>query len=93
MLNLYEEIDDVDFSKSINYYISVICNAGNNKNNYMEKNNFFYIKLKDNYKNISIHYDVIKRVVSSSSVFKFKIINPYKSNKLTVKHLKYLSEK
>ena len=83
MINLSKIIDN-NIPKMIDSYISVICNAGDNENNFVEESNLFYIKLKDNHKNMNIHFDLIKRVVSSNSSFKFKRINPYKTNKIII---------
>ena len=64
MIDLSEITDD-NIPKIIDSYISVICNAGDNENNLVEESNSFYIKLKDNHENINMHFDLIKRVLTS----------------------------
>ena len=73
-------------------YKSLKTNAGDNTRNDIKQNDFFYVKLNDDYKIIKIELilSLINNVSNTTSV-DCKIYNTYKSNFLNVKYYKKIN--
>ena len=73
-------------------YKSLKTNAGDNSRNDIKQNDFFYVKLNENYKIIKIELilSLINNVSNTTSV-NCRLYNAYKSNFLNVKYYKKIN--
>ena len=84
VFKLYDNNDNMFY-----HYKSLKTNAGDNTRNDLKQNDFFYVKLNENYDIIKIELllSLINNVNSSTSV-DCRLYNTYKSNFLNVKYYK-----
>ena len=84
---LYDDNDNMFYD-----YKSLKTNAGDNVRNDIKQNDFFYVKLNDDYKIIKIELilSLINNVSNTTSV-DCKLYNTYKSNFLNVKYYKKIN--
>ena len=87
IFKLYDDNDNMFYD-----YKSLKTNAGDNTRNDIKQNDFFYVKLNDDYKIIKIELilSLINNVSNTTSV-DCKIYNTYKSNFLNVKYYKKIN--
>ena len=73
-------------------YNSLITNSGDNTRNDIKQNDFFYVKLNDDYKIIKIELILsLINDISNTTIVDCKIYNTYKSNFLNVKYYKKIN--
>ena len=84
ILKLYDNNDNMFYD-----YNSLLTNSGDNARNDIKQNDFFYVKLNDDYKIIKIELilSLINNVSNTTSV-DCKLYNTYKSNFLNIKYYK-----
>ena len=87
VFKLYDDNDNMFYD-----YKSLKTNAGDNTRNDIKQNDFFYLKLNNDYKIIKIEL-ILSLIdgVSNTSVVDCKIYNSYKSNFLSVKYYKKIN--
>ena len=87
IFKLYDDNDNMFFN-----YKSLKTNAGDNTRNDIKQNDFFYVKLNDDYKIIKIELilSLINNVSNTTSV-DCKLYNTYKSNFLNIKYYKKIN--
>ena len=87
VFKLYDDNDNMFYD-----YKSLKTNAGDNTRNDLKQNDFFYVKLNDNYNIIKIELllSLINNVNSNTSV-DCRLYNTYKSNFLNVKYYKKIN--
>ena len=87
IFKLYDDNDNMFYD-----YKSLKTNAGDNSRNDIKQNDFFYVKLNENYKIIKIELilSLINNVSNTTSV-NCRIYNAYKSNFLNVKYYKKIN--
>ena len=88
--HIFKLYDDTD--KMFYDYRCLITNSGDNTRNDIKQNDFFYVKLNDNYKIIKIELilSLIDDVSNTTSV-DCKLYNTYKSNFLNIKYYKKIN--
>ena len=87
IFKLYDDNDNIFYD-----YKSLKTNAGDNSRNDIKQNDFFYVKLNENYKIIKIELilSLINNVSNTTSV-DCRLYNAYKSNFLNVKYYKKIN--
>ena len=87
IFKLYDDNDNM-----FHDYKSLKTNSGDNTRNDIKQNDFFYVKLNDDYKIIKIELilSLINNVSNTTSV-DCKIYNTYKSNFLNIKYYKKIN--
>ena len=87
IFKLYDDNDNMFYD-----YKSLKTNAGDNVRNDIKQNDFFYVKLNDDYKIIKIELilSLINNVSNTTSV-DCKLYNTYKSNFLNIKYYKKIN--
>ena len=87
IFKLYDDNDNMFYD-----YKSLITNSGDNLRNDIKQNDFFYVKLNDDYKIIKIELilSLINNVSNTTSV-DCKLYNTYKSNFLNIKYYKKIN--
>ena len=87
IFKLYDDNDNMFYD-----YKSLKTNAGDNSRNDIKQNDFFYVKLNENYKIIKIELilSLINNVSNTTSV-DCRLYNAYKSNFLNVKYYKKIN--
>ena len=87
IFKLYDDNDNMFYD-----YKSLKTNAGDNTRNDIKQNDFFYVKLNDDYKIIKIELilSLINNVSNTTSV-DCKLYNTYKSNFLNIKYYKKIN--
>ena len=87
IFKLYDDNDNMFYE-----YKSLKTNAGDNLRNDIKQNDFFYVKLNDDYKIIKIELilSLIDSVSNTTSV-DCKLYNTYKSNFLNIKYYKKIN--
>ena len=87
IFKLYDNNDNIFYD-----YKSLKTNAGDNSRNDIKQNDFFYVKLDENYKIIKIELilSLINNVSNTTSV-DCRLYNDYKSNFLNVKYYKKIN--
>ena len=87
IFKLYDDNDNMCYD-----YKSLKTNAGDNTRNDIKQNDFFYVKLNDDYKIIKIELilSLINNVGNTTSV-DCKLYNTYKSNFLNIKYYKKIN--
>ena len=87
IFKLYDDNDNIFYD-----YKSLKTNAGDNSRNDIKQNDFFYVKLNENYKIIKIELilSLINNVSNTTSV-DCRLYNDYKSNFLNVKYYKKIN--
>ena len=87
IFKLYDDNDNMFYD-----YKSLKTNAGDNSRNDIKQNDFFYVKLNENYKIIKIELilSLINNVSNTTSV-NCRLYNAYKSNLLNVKYYKKIN--
>ena len=87
VFKLYDDNDNMFYD-----YKSLKTNAGDNTRNDIKQNDFFYVKLNDNYKIIKIELILsLINGISNTTIVDCKIYNTYKSNFLNVKYYKKIN--
>ena len=88
----YSLLDDDD--NLIHVYNVIHTNSGDNFSNHLTMNDDFGILFKNAHTDkLKIKLQVTKVDLNRNDSIGFRIINPYRNNRLYVKHIKYLSEK
>ena len=87
IFKLYDDNDNMFYD-----YKSLKTNAGDNSRNDIKQNDFFYVKLNENYRIIKIELilSLINNVSNTTSV-DCRLYNAYKSNFLNVKYYKKIN--
>ena len=87
IFKLYDDNDNIFYD-----YKSLKTNAGDNVRNDIKQNDFFYVKLNDDYKIIKIELilSLINNVSNTTSV-DCRLYNTYKSNFLNIKYYKKIN--
>ena len=87
IFKLYDDNDNIFYD-----YKSLKTNAGDNVRNDIKQNDFFYVKLNDDYKIIKIELilSLINDVSNTTSV-DCRLYNTYKSNFLNIKYYKKIN--
>ena len=87
VFKLYDDNDNMFYD-----YKSLLTNSGDNTRNDLKQNDFFYVKLNDNYDIIKIELllSLINNASSNTSV-DCRLYNTYKSNFLNVKYYKKIN--
>ena len=84
IFKLYDNNDNMFYD-----YKSLITNSGDNTRNDIKQNDFFYVKLNNDYKIIKIELILsLIKDVSNTTVVDCKIYNTYKSNFINIKYYK-----
>ena len=84
IFKLYDNNDNMFYD-----YESLITNSGDNTRNDIKQNDFFYVKLNNDYKIIKIELILsLIKDVSNTTVVDCKIYNTYKSNFINIKYYK-----
>ena len=84
ILKLYDNNDNTFYD-----YKSLITNSGDNTRNDIKQNDFFYVKLNNDYKIIKIELILsLIKDVSNTTVVDCKLYNTYKSNFINIKYYK-----
>ena len=84
IFKLYDNNDNMFYD-----YKSLITNSGDNTRNDIKQNDFFYVKLNNDYKIIKIELILsLINNVSNTTVVDCKIYNTYKSNFINIKYYK-----
>ena len=69
-------------------------NSGDNFSNHLTMNDIFSILFKNSHADkLKIELQVAMVDLNRNDSIGFRIINPYRNNRLCIKHIKYLSEK
>ena len=87
IFKLYDDNDNMFYE-----YKSLITNAGDNLRNDIKQNDFFYMKLNNDYKIIKIEL-ILSLIdgVSNTTSAECKLYNTYKSNFLNIKYYKKIN--
>ena len=85
----------LDANDNLIYVYNIMhTNSGDNLANHLTMNDDFCILFKSNHTDKSkIELQISKVDLNRSGNIGFRIMNPYKTNTLRIKHIKYLSEK
>ena len=87
IFKLYDDNDNMFYD-----YKSLMTNSGDNTRNDIKQNDFFYVKLNDDYKIIKIELILsLINDISNTTIVDCKIYNTYKSNFLNVKYYKKIN--
>ena len=87
IFKLYDNNDNMFYD-----YKSLKTNAGDNTRNDIKQNDFFYVKLNDNYKIIKIELILsLINDVSNTTTVDCRLYNSYKSNFLNIKYYKKIN--
>ena len=87
IFKLYDDNDNMFYD-----YKSLKTNAGDNTRNDIKQNDFFYVKLNDDYKIIKIELILsLINGVSNTTIVDCKLYNTYKSNFLNIKYYKKIN--
>ena len=87
IFKLYDDNDNMFYD-----YKSLKTNPGDNTRNDIKQNEFFYVKLNDDYKIIKIELILsLINDISNTTIVDCKLYNTYKSNFLNVKYYKKIN--
>ena len=87
IFKLYDDNDNMFYD-----YKSLKTNAGDNSRNDIKQNDFFYVKLNDDYKIIKIELILsLINNVSNTTTVDCRLYNTYKSNFLNIKYYKKIN--
>ena len=87
IFKLYDDNDNMFYD-----YKSLKTNAGDNTRNDIRQNDFFYVKLNDDYKIIKIELILsLINDISNTTIVDCKLYNTYKSNFLSIKYYKKIN--
>ena len=87
IFKLYDDNDNMFYD-----YKSLKTNAGDNSRNDIKQNDFFYVKLNENYKIIKIELILsLINNVSNTTTVDCRLYNAYKSNFLNIKYYKKIN--
>ena len=87
IFKLYDNNDNMIYD-----YKSLITNSGDNTRNDIKQNDFFYMKLNNDYKIIKIELLIsLINDISNNTVVNFRLYNSYKSNFINIKYYKKIN--